>query len=744
MGEFQAKHASLLYTMGIIPIPLEKGRKKPVRFDWSETSYNNINDVMTAFAGEVNVGILLGSKSNNFVDVDLDCIESVRLAPQFLPETGMKWGRNSKPISHWGYRVASGELRRQTYNDVSIDGGEAKVLLEIRGDGHQTMAPPSIHPDGETIQFYTSDTPATIGIEELLASTGNLAAASLLAKNWNRFGSRHYLAMHLAGALARTGWTEVKTDFFITNIATAAGDDEVEDRRTAVRDTYLSLEEDSPTSGWPTLRDIVGEEVVNKIRAWLRIQEKQTFPLNDLGNAQRFLALHGEDVRYCADLGHWLVWDGRRWIIDRNETIVGSKSLTVPRFILKEAAEEQDEERSKSLAKWALTTGLVNRVNAITKIAQDMPDCWVQSDDLDRDLYKLNVTNGVLNLRTGGLEKPHNKQEYITQIAGTSYSQNASAPRFEMFLETIFNGNEDLIRYVQKLAGYSLTGSTDEQIFPILYGSGANGKSTLLEIIREVMGEYCQVADATTFLQQTTDRIRTDLARMRGARLVTSSEVSQDRKLDTALVKAITGGDKITARFLFKNDFEYIPGYKVWLATNYKPSISGDDEGMWRRLRLIPFEVKIPEEKQDKSLKQKIISSELPGVLTWMVEGCVLWQKEGLIPPSEVLQATAHYKDDSDVVKIFIDDACIRDPQSKIAAKALYAAFQIWCKSSGVRYVPIGQFKDRMASLGFTMEKVDNAPGYVGISTGMPIMSNAPAGLEPTPEYGIGPNPFMP
>lgn len=743
MGEYHLKFAQKYMRMGLVPILLVKGAKNPPGTTWMTTKYENERELHDTFmTQDCNVGILLGQPSNNFVDVDLDCIEAVKLAPQFLPATKLQWGRMSKPVSHWGYRITDTTMRRYSYDNLPTPNDEDKVLVEIRGDGHQTAVPPSVHPSGEEVKFYSFGDPTEITLPELQAATGLLATAALLAKNWDNFGPRHFLTMHLAGALSRAGWNEAQVDYFITAVATTAMDEEIEDRRRVVRDTFLLVADDNPSSGWPTLRETVGELVINKMRSWLNLRDSTNFAMNDMGNAQRFLNMHGEDVRFCAGIDQWMVWDGKRWMIDQADTYIGNKAQSVQRAIMQEASKEPDQNRAKNLAKWALSSGFSNRMTAIPQVAKDIPTCWVEADELDHDPMKLNVHNGTLNLQTLGLENPHNRQEYMTHMAGTLYNPKAQCPRFEYFIEEIMDNNPSLITFMKKLAGYALTARTDEQVFPIFFGqSGSNGKSTFLEIIGAAMGDYCQTADASTFTQQHTDRIRTDLARMKGSRLVTASEISQNRKLDTAMVKGITGGDKITARFLFKNDFEYVPTYKVWMATNYKPIIQGDDQGMWRRLRLVPFEVRIPDEKQDKNLKTKIISSELAGVLRWMVEGCLLWQREGLGAPMEVMAATQHYREDSDVIKAFVSEACTTDTENdKCSPKTLYQSYMNWCKSIGERYSSMNQFRDKIEALGYITSKNSAGLMFIGIA---PIISVA--SMDDSAEFvdpSHKPNPF--
>lgn len=723
--EFIQRSALLYWQKGWQPIPLNRGTKAPLNYDWTRAKFATEQEVLAAFDGEYNIGCLLGSNSGGFVDVDLDRPEAVLLAPNFLHDTGIKWGRVSKPMSHWGYRLVGEQARRVTYYDIPFDGSDPKPLLEIRADGCQTMMPGSIHPEGETIQWYVFEMLADIVWSELTRTTQILAAATLLAKHWNEFGGRHFLALQLAGALARSGWSEIQTDYFITHIAVAARDPEVKDRRLAVRDTYVNLEQGDNVTGWPTLRETCGEEFVRRLITWLGFEQETRFPLNDMGNAQRFLKFFGNDNKFCPQLDKWLTWNGTHWN-EAEKAMVLSRTIEVQKVILREALEESDPQRAQGIAKWALNTGQAPRLLSIATIAQGLPSFWVNANQVDRDPWKLCVQNGTIDLRTGGLERPHNRADFITRVSNTYYEPGADAPRFYAFINRIMDNNKPLIRFLQKLLGYCLTGITDEQIFPIFYGTGANGKSTLLEIVRWTIGNYCANADPATFLQQNTDKIRTDLARLRGARLITASEISQNRRLDTAIVKAVTGGDPITARHLFHEEFEYTPTYKVIMGTNYKPVIRGDDEGMWRRLRLVPFTIRIPDEEQDKQLKFKIRDHELPGVLSWLVDGCLAWQREGLGDPPEVVTATTHYREDSDVIRQFLNDAVsFEDPEAKTTSRSLYSAYQSWCKSNGERYASMAVFRDKLEGFGHVVKRAAGGWTWEGLQLLIPVMEES-------------------
>jgi putative DNA primase/helicase len=314
----------------------------------------------------------------------------------------------------------------------------------------------------------------------------------------------------------------------------------------------------------------------------------------------------------------------------------------------------------------------------LAKSEQGIP---VSPQQLDSNPWVLNVLNGTLDLRTGQLRE-HRREDLITKLAPVAYDPEAPCPRWEAFLSRIFAGDAELIRFVQKAVGYSLTGSTQEQCFFILYGTGANGKTTLMQTVSALLKDYARQTATETLLVQRGDGPRNDLARLQGARFVYASETEGGRKLAEALVKQLTGGDTLTARFLYSEHFEFQPMFKLWLAVNHKPVVQGTDHAIWRRIRLLPFIVTIPVAEQDKRLIEKL-RDELPGILRWAVEGCLLWQQEGLEPPQAVKRATGDYRSEMDVIAAFIQNCCVVEPQGKVSTSELYEEYAGWCTQMG-------------------------------------------------------------
>jgi len=419
----------------------------------------------------------------------------------------------------------------------------------------------------------------------------------------------------------------------------------------------------------------------------------------DLGNARRLVALHGRDLRFCHPWGRWLIWTGRRWAEDETGEIM-RRARDVPRALHAEAAECADSKAREALAAWALACESEARLRAMVSLARSEPGIPVLPGELDADPWVLNVTNGTVDLRSGEL-RPHRREDLITKMAGAGYDPGAVCPTWEAFLTRIMDGNEGLIGFLRRAVGYTLTGDTREQCLFLLYGTGANGKSTFIETVRTVLGDYARQASFDTFLAGKQDATRNDVAALVGARFVAAVEASQGRRLAEVLVKLLTGGDTVTARFLYHEFFEFRPVFKLFLACNHKPIIRGTDNAVWRRIRLVPFTVTIPEEEQDRNLPAKL-RAEAEGVLAWAVRGCLEWQREGLKPPQEVMAATQAYREEMDPLAGFLGESCVMSPGVKAAASDLYRAYKAWCEKTGEEPVTQTTFGLRLGERGFS------------------------------------------
>jgi P4 family phage/plasmid primase-like protien len=424
-------------------------------------------------------------------------------------------------------------------------------------------------------------------------------------------------------------------------------------------------------------------------------QPPQGYNLTDLGNAERFVAQHGEDVRYCFPWRKWMVQTGARWERDEAGRMHRLAKGRV-RGIYREASDAEDETRRKALAKHAAASESETRIRAMIELAKS--EVPVSPDEMDADPWLLNVLNGTIDLRTGELRE-HRREDLITKIAPVEYDPYARAPVWESFLERVLP-SEGLRGFVQLAAGYSATGDTSEQCMFIHHGPGANGKSTFQETIAATLGDYAMRTPTETLLVKRSGGVPNDVARLKGARLVTASETEEGRRLAESLVKDLTGQDTISARFMWAEWFDFKPTHALHLSTNHKPEIRGTDPAIWRRIRLIPWAVTIPPAEQDRRLAEKL-RSELPGVLAWIVRGCLRWQREGLRAPEEVRQATGAYRAEMDVLAAFLADCCLRDKDEEAFAGELWGAWKRWCEETGEQAGSQKRFGGRLAERGF-------------------------------------------
>lgn len=402
----------------------------------------------------------------------------------------------------------------------------------------------------------------------------------------------------------------------------------------------------------------------------------------DYGNAERLVRRHGNDLRHCWDFNQWLVWTGTQWAVD--PALAERKAKDTVLNIYAEVRNLPKGEDREALQRHAQHSEQASRIAAMLALARSEPGIPIRPDELDRDVWLLNCTNGTLDLRTGEL-RPHRREDLITRCLQVGFDPQAECPKWRAFLHRILDGNQDLIEFVQRAVGYTLTGSTSERCMFILHGGGKNGKTVFLEGLRLLLGDgYTARTPTQTLLAKRGDAIPNDVARLRGIRLVTASETGDGNRLDEAMLKDLTGGDRIAARFMRAEWFEFTPYFKIFLSTNYRPRVSGTDDAIWDRLRLIPFVVRIPEgERRPMGEILAEFQAELPGILTWAVQGCLDWQRHGMGEPSEVRVAIANYREEMDTLSEFLTVVCVVHRDAKVSSQALYANYRQWAADAG-------------------------------------------------------------
>jgi P4 family phage/plasmid primase-like protien len=443
----------------------------------------------------------------------------------------------------------------------------------------------------------------------------------------------------------------------------------------------------------------------------------------DIGNAERVAARWGQAARYSDGIG-WLFYKGGVWVsAEGSHRALRMVTLTAKEIVIE--ANYIDPKYHEALKKWCKKSQDVSRLAAMLKIAA--AHLTVNIDALDNTPFLLNVANGVVNLETGEL-LPHSPKYLQTLSSPIEYRKGAECPAWKRFIKEIFLGDEELIQYVQRAVGYTLTADTREQCFFILHGIGANGKSTFLDIIAAIMGEYHQITNADALMDKGGGGAAASpyLAVLRGKRFVNAAETRSDKALNEAIVKKITGESKIAARALYQQPIVIAPQFKLWLATNHRPDVFSTDEGIWRRIKLIPFRARFYDSYdpdvptngpfKDMSLPARL-REELSGILSWAVEGCMKWlEAKSLTPADTVHNAIREYREDMDVIGAFIEERCETHPKNSVAFQRLYNAYRDWCKDSGHSAFSKNRFGRRLTERGFERTKdIQGERAYKGL-----------------------------
>ena len=374
-----------------------------------------------------------------------------------------------------------------------------------------------------------------------------------------------------------------------------------------------------------------------------------------------------------------------------------------------------DLQLQKDFEKHLIKSESFRRIQALVGLLKMSKDIKVSDDELDTDNYLFNV-NGITRNLNNGKGFPPEPKNLITKKSKFVYDKEAKCPIWDLFLMQIFNQDKDLIRFVQKAMGYSLSGDVTEQCLFILWGTGANGKSTFLNVLQELFGDYACTTGTETFMKKTSEQSN-DLARLKGIRLVTTTEVEQGKSLSESLIKQITGGDEITARFLYGEYFSFKPTFKIFMATNHKPKIRGADNGIWRRIKMIPFTVTIPPEQRDKTLTEKLIA-ENSGILNWLIAGYAMWRKEGLGEPDAIREANEEYRMDMDAVGTFVNDCFDIDAtlRWRLPNQMLYQTYIKWCNVNNERVMSQKWLTMRMSEKGFKRMVSNNGRIWLGLA----------------------------
>lgn len=528
---------------------------------------------------------------------------------------------------------------------------DQKVAIDILGDGGYVVAPPSIHPETGAPYIWGPEkdmSPFPKRLFRFLQKDSIKKIAPPLP-SIIREGERDALLTSLAGSMRRRG---------------------------AMPRTILeALKVENAMRVRPPLDEAQLRKIAKSIGAKEPLADAEN--MTDLGNARRFVSANHERLRSVMSRyrNPWLVWRGTHWESDNMGEAMRLAKETI-REIHREAAAIKDEEKRDAVFEHAFRSESSERIHAMVRLAATEPEITIRADQLDVDRWLFNTRNGTIDLQTNKFYK-HRPTDYITKLSPVEYDKHAKCPRWLTFLNEVLHEDEELVSFIQRAVGYSLTGDVREHSLFFAYGQGRNGKSTFFEVIRELMSDYAVQSDFSTFQSSRSEGPRHDLARMRGARLVTAIEARGDRSFDETVLKQMTGGDTISARRLYEDFIEFQPQFKLWLAANHLPLVREQTEAFWSRILMIPFTVIIPPERRKKNLSRLLIK-ELPGILNWALEGCQQWRRGGLQAPDTVKKAIEDYKEEYDVASEFFTSRCSLSPKFWTPRSALYQSFADW------------------------------------------------------------------
>jgi putative DNA primase/helicase len=681
---------------------------------------------------QANIAVALGPGTNLFV-VDLDIGEDtdghielqawaeangVEIPSTLEAETG-SGGRHLFYTWPGGIKNATGWL----------------PCVDIKAEGGYVLVAPSSHVSGGSYRWMSTDPAATVA-EPLL---GHLRGARSRVRTGHGGDGAPAPAYDYREA-CRTGPPKGARDHFFNSRAFELRkmDWSYQDALEELK-RHWSESEQPPGDEWPW------EEVVRKLdRVWGEVepdplpdwdptaaagpQEGAPPPPpdtkdTDVGNAKRFANEHQNDVRYASQLD-WLVWDGTKWRVDelgRHKELAKQTVATMFTY----AARQSGDERERWLA-WAKASESRQRIEAMVTLARTDPLLVSSVHDFDKDPMILAVENGTVDLRTGELRE-HRRADMITRRSHVTYDPSATSAIFDQYLHSVTQGDTDLQAYLQRAVGYTLTGLTVEEVFFMIYGPKASGKSTFVDGMQTVLGELSMTTQADTLVHMRGSQAPKDeLASMLGARMVATVEIEEGQRFAEALVKQLTGGDKIAARQLYKTRFEFIPTFKLWIATNHAPRAY--DDAIWRRIKRVPFPVEVPKAQQDMRLKamMKDPSSEVArAFLAWAVRGCLLWQQAGLGTCLVVEEDTAEYREEQDKFSVFLEERIdVSDQSALTSSKDLYLAYTSWCQENGERPMTSTSFGIKLKERGFVKARSTRPISWNGLKV-LPTQVNS-------------------
>jgi putative DNA primase/helicase len=733
-GSIPHEWLQIYWELGFDTVPVEP-RSKAVKINgWQDP--NRRFRAPERYRGR-NIGIRLGAVSGGLVDVDLDTPDACAVAPYLLPPTRMRMRKQGKPIAHYFYRCTGAvPTKEQWERRDARHRKDRKPVLELRSESRdgkpfQTVVPPSVDEDGLEREWINGELlPADVDGDALRRACLLTAIAAAVLPHY-REGARHTLALALAGWLRKCQIPEDDALRVIDALAQATGDTERADRLRAVSDTYARPLDG--VQGWRGLESLLPPDVCATLSGWLRPpREADTDTPTRADHAERAERAVvewrgteppiGTDAHAAHVLGDalqgraawvdewgWLVWDGCRWVRDPNAVRVLALAREIlPAYYAERATRAADARVQQELYRAAAKACSVSHLRHALDLARGR--LLTPRERFDADPFLLNTPSGIVDLRTGAL-CPHAPEHYLTKLTNAPYDPDADAPTWAQFLDDVFLGDAELIDYMQVALGYSITGDTREQKMFMCYGPGANGKSTLFETAQAALGDYADSIPTRLLLHDGRGDHPTGLARLCGLRLALASETAEARGLNENLAKLLTGGDTITARYLYHDFFSYRPTAKIWLFTNHKPVIRDHSYAMWRRIVLIPFRATFsstagaptssaPRKEPVRDMKQRLLA-EREGILAWLVRGAVRWYANGLVEPDSVRAAVDEYRRETDSMLDWLQQHTLDDPNAETPSKELHDAYCEWCNANGITPIGATTFGRRLGEMGY-------------------------------------------
>jgi putative DNA primase/helicase len=684
--------------------------KAPHSKNWPRSS--GLHPKLAAmWARSDNLGVLTGSE---IIVLDVDPrnggdADSLALPPTPTVRTGGK-----TPGCHFYFRPPAGaRIRKQS--------GTLGSGIDVLGIGAQCALVGSVHPDtGNQYVWIAGRSPDDIELAELPGeyverlikrkSDRSAHAAEIVAP-------AAYGEAALTNAIARlSAASPGQRNDTLTRVAFSLGKltgPEVLSRpivENALRRVFRTWGEDEKSED-TMLRQLDAGEAESRANV---APQRRVYLLTEGGNAERLRDSAGGDLRYCHDWGRWFVWDEKRFAPDR-EGKAALRVKEIGRSIIAEGSSIGDKDRREETVKWGLRSDSEAKRRATLALAASEPGVPVVPEQLDRDPLLLNVANGTLDMRTGGL-KPHDRGDLITKLTNVVYNPEAECPRWLAFLEDVVLDAETR-GFLQRAVFYSLTGDVSEHALFFLYGSGNNGKSTFLRVLLALGGEYAkQVADEL-LLAKSSESHPTEKADLCGLRVAVTSELPHGRSFNEALVKRLTGGDRVSARKMRQDFSDFAPTHHLWVGGNHKPNIRGRDRGIWRRVRLIPFTVDVL--KPDSRLLDKLLA-ELPGILAWAVQGGTEYRRRGLDTPAAIIDATEEYRSETDELAPFLEERCDRSTSGRTKTSDLYAAYVSYCDQGKERPITRSAFGRALTDRGICAQKSSGIIFRLGVTLRAP------------------------